>query len=247
MPKYVYTDTSKARTNLAIIFVMALALGFLIGSYYTNPEIKVFPASYISQASINLPAVDENGKGIATPLKVEVRAGDGKVLTNIDKLLFWVDTQFSIQTAKDVAAKYTKIDIGKFDLIYAIGGENETTVGGPSAGAALTIATIAALENKTLKPNIMITGTIEPDGAIGQVGGILEKAQAAKSVGATTLLVPVGESSYTYFEPQQSCSQIGGFTYCETKYKEISLNVEQESGIRVIEVANINQAVSYFL
>ncbi len=247
MPKYVYTDISKMKNGFILISIMALIAGYLIGNLSASPEIRVIPASYISQAIINLPAIDDEGNGVSTPLKVEIRTGNGKVLTDIDKLLFWVDTQYSIQTAKSVAESYTRINTKNFDLTYTIEGGNATIIGGPSAGAALTIATIAALQNKTLRPNVMITGTIESDGTIGEVGGILEKAEAAKDIGATTLLVPEGQSVLTYLKPEETCSTIRGFTYCQTTYKEISLDVENEAGIRIIEVSDINQAISYFL
>lgn len=247
MVKYTYIDISRTRNWLLVFSVITLVVGYFIGSYFTSPQIITYPQSYTSHATILLPAVDDNGNGVVTPLEVQVKAGTGDVLTNIDKLLFWVDTQYSIQTAKAVAESYTGLNASKFDLVYTIEGGNATIIGGPSAGAALTIATIAALENKSLKPNIMITGTIEPDGTIGAVGGVLEKAQAAKQMGATTFLVPTGESNLTYLQPKQTCSQINGFTYCETRYSEVSLNIAQQSGIKIVEVSNINQAVQYFL
>ena len=64
---------------------------------------------------------------------------------------------------------------------------------GPSAGAALTIATIAALKHDSIRSDVVITGTINADGTIGQIGGVLEKAQAAKDIGAKLFLVPVGQ------------------------------------------------------
>src|SRR3990170_6224392 len=171
MQKYRYADVSRIKSNFTIIAVIALVSGFLLGSFSVQPEIKVYPASYVSESMILLPAVDDEGNGLVTPLKVEVRAGNGRILTNIDKLLFWVDTQFSIRTAKSVAEDYTRINTSKFDLIYTIESSEATVIGGPSAGAALTVATIAALQNKSLNPNVMITGTIELDGSIGKVGG----------------------------------------------------------------------------
>ena len=58
-------------------------------------------------------AVDQNGKGVSTPLVVEVKPGTGEALTNIDKLLFWTDTQQSIQTAKAVAENITGINASR--------------------------------------------------------------------------------------------------------------------------------------
>ncbi len=41
-----------------------------------------------------------------------------------------------------------------------------------------------------VNPKVMMTGMINPDGTIGPVGGILEKASAAASVGAKLFLIP---------------------------------------------------------
>jgi uncharacterized protein len=178
-------------------------------------------------------------------LTVEAIPGDGKVLTNIEKLLFWVDTQFSIQTSKDVAKNITNVDTDAYDLIYNIK-TDATLVGGPSAGAALTIATIAALENKTLKNDIIITGTVDSDGSIGQVGGVLEKAQAASDVGIKVFLVPPGQGEQVYLKPNETCIRRSGFIFCETTYEQVTINIGEDVGISVIEVENISEALEYF-
>jgi predicted S18 family serine protease len=43
----------------------------------------------------------------------------------------------------------------------------------------MTLATIAAIENRSVPQNIAVTGKILSDSSIGRVGGILEKAEAA--------------------------------------------------------------------
>ncbi len=42
-----------------------------------------------------------------------------------------------------------------------------------------------------------MTGMINPDGSIGPIGGILQKIDAAYSVGATRFLLPKGQMTYT--------------------------------------------------
>lgn len=197
-------------------------------------------------ASIKVPAVDNEGNGVVTWLKVIVLPGEGRVLVDINQLLFWVDTQYSIRVAEYVAENVTGVNVTNMDFIYGI--ETEASlVEGPSAGAALTVATIAALENKTINPNIMITGTISLDGTIGPVGGVVEKALAAKDVGATTFLVPEGQSVQIYYIPQRSCERIGPITYCTTTYNEEKIDVSETVEIEIKEVSNINEAVGYFL
>lgn len=197
-------------------------------------------------AYLHVPAVDDQGRGISTILKVEAVPGEGRTLTNIDYLLFWVDTQHSIQTAKIVAANMTTADLSSIDLIYTI--ETQANViEGPSAGAALALATIAVLEDKSLNPDVAITGTINPDGSIGPVGGILEKAKASKEGGAKIFLVPRGQGFQTYYSPVKQCRIIGQINYCTVEYKKQTVDITNEAGIEVREVANVREALKYFL
>jgi uncharacterized protein len=198
------------------------------------------------ESAIRVPAVDENGNGVVTWLVVDIMPGEGRTLTDINQLLFWVDTQYSIQISKAVAANYTKVNTSNLDIVYAIDTE-ATLVEGPSAGAALTVATVAALYNDTLDPNVMITGTISPDGSIGPVGGVLEKASVAKDIGATVLLVPKGQSVQVTYSQVRECERIGPFTYCRTNYLPERVDIEEEVGIDIIEVSNIGEALKYFL
>ncbi len=234
--------------GLAIILAIAL-----VGSRYAyvleKKEVKIIPLTNITQerfVKIYVPAVDSEGKGIATVLKVGIKPGNGKVLVDINQILFWLDTQQSIQTAKKVAQDITKVDLSKFDLIYSIEGINASVVEGPSAGAALTIATIAAIEGKELNEKIGITGTINPDGSIGPVGGIIPKAQAIKEVGGETFLVPKGQGTQVSYIPEEKCEQIGYFTFCTTTYKKKIENVGKSVGINVVEVDDIREAMKYF-
>jgi uncharacterized protein len=197
-------------------------------------------------STIRMPAIDNDGNGVVTFLKVEAVSGEGRPLVNINQLLFWTDTQYSIQTAKAVAENHTGMNLSSIDIIYTIG-TDASIIEGPSAGAALTVATVAAIENMTIDPKVMITGTINADGSIGQVGGILEKAKAAKDVGATLFLVPPGQSMQTDYSKVRRCEKIGPVNYCTTEYIPSSVNVTRESGIDVKEVTNIGDALSYFL
>ena len=240
-----------------IIAVISVIIGYYIGTSQA-PEViekeveKIverqvpLPTIY-STARTLLPAVDNEGNGVVTPLDIEIKTGRGRTLTNIDKLLFWVDTQQSIQIARSVAESMTNISTKNFDIIYAIEAGNASIVGGPSAGAALTLTTIAALQNKTVKENVMITGTINPDGSIGRVGGILQKAGAAKDVGATLFLVPQGEGKEVKVTPVEKCNQEPGFVFCETEYKREEVSIGETIGIDVIEVSKIEDALPYFL
>lgn len=199
-----------------------------------------------SSVMINLPAVDSEGNGVVAKLKVESMPGEGRILTNINQLFFWVDTQFSIRTAEAVAENITGVDLSKIDLIYNIE-TNASVIEGGSAGAALTIATIAVLQNKALPADVMITGTINPDGTVGPIGGVFAKAKASKDSGARLFLVPAGQGSQVNYVPQNSCEEIGPITFCKTQYEAQKSDISKDIGIEVKEVLNINDALKYFI
>jgi PDZ domain-containing protein len=68
-------------------------------------------------------------------------------------------------------------------------------VSGPSAGLAFTLAIIDELSpgNLTGGKKVAVTGTIAPDGSVGDVGGVRQKTAAAISAGARLFLVPRAE------------------------------------------------------
>ena len=65
-------------------------------------------------------------------------------------------------------------------------------VGGPSAGLmwALGLYDLLTVGDLTDGRTIAGTGTIDPDGNVGPIGGILDKVVAAREAGADVLLVP---------------------------------------------------------
>jgi len=213
----------------------------------SDKQITQVPqASAWNTVTINLPAVDNQGNGVVAKLKVQAIAGEGRVLTNIDNLLFWVDTQYSIKVAEMVAENITGADLSNVDLIYTIETDASVIEGG-SAGAALTIATIAVLQNRTVPSDVMITGTINPDGGIGPVGAIFAKAKAAKDVGVKIFLVPEGQGSQVNYAPEKKCEQIGPVTFCTTEYKPQKLDISKDVGIEVKEVSTVSDALKYFI
>ncbi|HXX89972.1 MAG TPA: PDZ domain-containing protein [Acidimicrobiales bacterium] len=68
-------------------------------------------------------------------------------------------------------------------------------IGGPSAGLAFTLGIINALSggNLTGGKRVAATGTIHPDGTVGDVGGVPQKTVAVERAGATLFLVPPQE------------------------------------------------------
>ena len=65
---------------------------------------------------------------------------------------------------------------------------------GPSAGAAMAVGFIAMFKGDRIQRGTAMSGTLEPDGHIGWVGGIPDKIRAAKREGCHTVLVPRGQA-----------------------------------------------------
>jgi PDZ domain-containing protein len=68
-------------------------------------------------------------------------------------------------------------------------------VGGPSAGLAFTLALIDDLTEGELTGGqyVAVTGTMDADGNVGQVGGVAQKTVTARRAGAIAFLVPPEE------------------------------------------------------
>ncbi len=68
-------------------------------------------------------------------------------------------------------------------------------IGGPSAGLAMTLGIIDSLSHGHLlrSSTIAATGTMSPDGAVGDVGGVEQKAVAVSRARASVFLVPGNE------------------------------------------------------
>ncbi|OYT41384.1 hypothetical protein B6U80_01430 [Candidatus Pacearchaeota archaeon ex4484_26] len=195
---------------------------------------------------MNIPAIDRQGEGVSVKLSVEAKKGTGKTLIDIGSLFFFTDTQESIMTARKVASELTGLNLNEYDLTYEISAQADS-IGGPSAGAALTIATIAALQNLKLRNDVMMTGRIFPDGTIGEVSAITEKAEAAKQVGASLFLVPLGQSNEVTYKTKKTCEKKLNVEFCTIEKIPTKVSVADNVGIQVKEVSTINQALDYFV
>jgi PDZ domain-containing protein len=96
---------------------------------------------------------------------------------------------------------------------------NLANVGGPSAGLMFALAVIDKLTTGDLADSTFVagTGTIDPDGKVGAIGGITHKMLAAHEAGATVFLVPA-----------DNCAEARG---------------GNEGGLELVKVDTVGQAV----
>jgi uncharacterized protein len=187
-------------------------------------------------------------QGSVLKITVGIRDGTGLVLVNT-AIPSGVDFQTSARTAVTVAQNVTGVDLSKKDVIFSISAGNDQdlqSVDGGSAGGAMTVLLTSVLLGKPINNQVLMTGTIQPDGTIGPIGAVGEKADAAGQYGAKIFLVPQGQAVM----PVQTCSEKteGPFVYqtCTTEQKSLSPMMESKYGMKVIEVTTIQDALKYF-
>lgn len=182
--------------------------------------------------------------GVATKFVITVAPGSGHVYLETWPLAE-VDMQASARLATQIAGEVTGKDMSKYDVFIQVRADSPI-IGGPSAGGTMTVGIIAALEGWKVRDDVMMTGMINPDGTIGPVGGILEKAAAAASVGAKLFLIPEGQRIQIVQENQQR--NIGGIIQITTTTKKVDVAqyAKERWGLEVKEVSDIYDAVYYF-
>ncbi len=188
-------------------------------------------------------SADGGDEGVLLGARIIVTNGTGHVFVDTNPYT-QVDLQGSARLAAMVASDVMGIDQRTYDFYYIID-ISSPIIGGPSAGGALTVATIAAMNNWTLKPGVVMTGMINPDESIGPVGGIPYKLEAAAAKNATLFLIPQGQSTVTV---RNTTGSING-TFIISKVKDETVDVVElgkKLNVTVKEVSTIEDAVLDF-
>lgn len=82
--------------------------------------------------------------------------------------------------------------LGKDLTDFRFTGEAGGLIDGASAGALMTAGFLASMLGDDIDPTATMTGTVNPDGTVGPVGGIPQKFEAAIAAGKKKLGYPVG-------------------------------------------------------
>ena len=179
-------------------------------------------AAYTTQ--IHAPAVLlSQNRGVLTIIKLNLTSGNGTVSIK-GPLSVGNSTMTSAITAVRYASKYVGVNESSYNFTYLIE-DNGSNVSGPSGGLALTLLAISALKHIQLHGNFTVTGTISNTGAIGEVGGVYDKLDAAKNHHMDFALVP--------YAPPQSIEYL------------VYYLAQQTFRIPVAEVLNVSEALPY--
>ncbi|OYT57722.1 MAG: hypothetical protein B6U68_01545 [Candidatus Aenigmarchaeota archaeon ex4484_14] len=196
---------------------------------------------------IYIPAVKETEQGyvgVLATLNVTVKPGRGHVY--VDTLpLTKIDTQASARLAKEVTEETIGKNLDNYDFFYIIRSD-APIIGGPSAGGAMAMATLAAVLDLKADKKVIMTGTINPDGSIGPVGGILEKVHAAAQNNMSLFLIPSGQRIISIQRTEKEELPFGIKIVSKTERVDIIDYAKKKWGLTVKEVKNVDEALEYF-
>lgn len=220
-------------------FILAIILTIL----FVTPACALNMEEGITVPIVAAYSTPDGESGVLLNATVIVTPGNGHVFVDTQPYT-QMDLQGSARMATLVASDVTGIDPSEYDFYFII----EVTspiIGGPSAGAALTVATIADIMNWELSQDVVMTGMINPDGSIGPVGGIPYKLDAAAQYGVSLFIVPEGQTEVMI--SNRKTVQGGPFVMIEDEPVLIDvIERGKEQNVNVVEVANIQEAVEFF-
>jgi hypothetical protein len=183
--------------------------------------------------------------GVMLNITAEVKPGEGRVLVDTQPLM-GVVFQDAANTAVYVAQNRTGVSLAGSDVIFSINAPGQVpAVDGPSAGALMTLLVISAIEKKPLREDVTLTGTIDENGSVGAIGGIPEKAQAAKAAGKSLLLLPGANANLVQYT--QQAREYYGFSIIRQVPTTVDAKsyVETTIGVPVQYVDTIDDVLKY--
>jgi Lon-like protease len=154
-------------------------------------------------------------KPIGSTITFQVRRGDATGAQSTSDILV-----VSAANPDDPELPYVGVTVGPYSVPdFSIDFTLED-VGGPSAGLMFATGIVDKLtpEDLTRGRHIAGTGTIDPDGSIGSIGGIRQKLAGSRNAGAELFLMP-----------QQHCKESAGHV---------------PDGLTVVPVTTLSEAIA---
>ncbi len=221
---------------------------FLLAILLLNISLMAIGNASALENGVVIPLVADsisNGGEVGSYLNAQVIVTNGTGHVFVDTNPFTqVDLQGSARIAAMVASDVLGLDEKSYDFYYIIEIDSPM-IGGPSAGGALTVATIAAMNNWPIKSGISMTGMIDPDETIGPVGGIPFKLEAAASHNTTLFLVPQGQLIVNI--TNTTTIRRGPFITAQSREDTVDLDqLGKKLNVTVKEVGTIQDAVLEF-
>ncbi len=198
----------RIRACVAVLLLALLLSGLTVLASACAPEAETSTTSTSVASTTTLPEFeggsvgveglavyhDQDGaSGLITAFTVSVDPSvSGRVAVGVlEGEVFGTGAQWRAASwmAALAATSLLNLDLADYRVTYEVEGR----IDGPSAGGLLTVGTLAALLGDPVRPDVTMTGTINPDFTIGPVGGIPHKLEAAAEAGKKIVLIPLGQ------------------------------------------------------
>ncbi len=169
-----------------------------------------------------------SGGTSATTVRITPNNKDGARVGVIEEFAGSTGNQW--KTAAWVAAFSSSQLTGQSLIDYEFLIETGGQIDGPSAGMLITATMIAILRGKNVRADTTMTGTINPDGSAGPVGGIVQKMDGASKDGIKRFGFPMGARHHVDLRTSRTVDL---------------LEVGKEFGLDVREIHDIFEAYEY--
>jgi predicted S18 family serine protease len=129
-----------------------------------------------------------------TTVRISPNSKDGASVGVMEEFAGGAGNQWRTATwlAAFSASKLTGQNLTDYEFLVRTGGH----IDGPSAGMLMTATMVALLRGKTPRDDTTMTGTINPDGSAGPVGGIVQKMDGAAKTGIKRFGFPMGARNH---------------------------------------------------
>lgn len=142
-----------------------------------------------------------SASGIGSLFEIQcVKAETDKPIGNVKDCL-----SESFVIAKYVASRY----LDNADSYYVQYGDGSTPKDGPSAGLASALAMISCSKGISINNDYAFTGEISVSGFVHAIGGLVEKAEAAKENGCSRVYIPMENYNNLTEKETKKLSAIG--------------------------------------
>lgn len=173
---------------LAVSLGLNLFLAYLVFYYRERARLlessaqggAVSSATLVGWNWMNVVAVTNDGEGVVLRVYAKIENGSGRVyMATTPRVGIYL--QSSAETAYKVASRLSAFNINYHNVSLVVAANFTVDVVEPSAGASISILLVSVMMGKPINASVMMTGTVEPDGTVRKVGGIVEKAAAAEA------------------------------------------------------------------
>ncbi|MGD9722863.1 MAG: S16 family serine protease [Pirellulales bacterium] len=176
--------------------LMAMACALIAAGWLRAAEAQEQPAAGPRTVVVNVvafsTAADGTAAGSCSPVRVTAGENEGGAV-RVGFFESEVSGTGAMWRSAGWTAAVTAAVLSDFNPRCArVSFEYEGRVDGPSAGALMTVGVLAAVRGDPLRTDAAMTGTINPDGSIGPVGGIVHKIDGAAAQGMKLMLIPAG-------------------------------------------------------